>query len=105
MNADGLACALRSTRPDGVCTSTGIYLKDTAVPLYDMYVTGVTFRTGRGHARPAIPGLIELVAAGQFQPQLVTSCVTDWDSAAEALSDPPRKLVLTRASAGPAGPA
>ena len=101
MNADGLACALRSTRPDGVCTSTGIYLKDTAVPLYDMYVTGVTFRTGRGHARPAIPGLIELVAAGQFQPQLVTSCVTDWDSAAEALSDPPRKLVLTRAPADP----
>jgi NADPH:quinone reductase-like Zn-dependent oxidoreductase len=44
---------------------------------------------------------------GQFQPQLVTSRVTDWDSAAEALSDPPRKLVLTRAPAGQvsAGPA
>ena len=96
MSADGLGCALRSTAPDGVCTSTGMYLKDTAVPLFDMYVAGVTFRTGRGHARPAIPRLIELVAAGRFQPQLVTSRVADWESAAEALSDPPRKLVLTR---------
>ena len=96
MSVGGLGCALRSTAPDGVCTSTGVYLKDTAVPLFDMYVTGVTFRTGRGHARPAIPRLIELVAAGRFQPQLVTSRVADWESAAEALSDPPRKLVLAR---------
>lgn len=29
MKAEGLGCALRSTGPDGVCTSTGIYLRDT----------------------------------------------------------------------------
>jgi len=96
MNRDGLGCALRSTGPDGVCTSIGIYLKDTAVPLFDMYLNGVSFRTGRGHARTAIPRLIELVASGRFQPQLVTSRVVDWESATEALSEPPRKLVMTR---------
>jgi alcohol dehydrogenase len=96
MNRDGLGCALRSTGPDGVCTSIGIYLKDTVVPLFDMYLNGITFRTGRGHARTAIPWLIELVASGRFQPQLVTSQVADWENAAEALADPPRKLVLTR---------
>ena len=96
MDADGLGCALRSTGPDGVCTSIGIYLKDTAVPLFDMYVNGVSFRTGRGHARPAIPVLIDLVASGRLRPELVTSQVADWESAPEALADPPRKLVLTR---------
>jgi len=96
MNAGGLGCALRSTGPDGVCTSIGIYLKDTAVPLFDMYVNGVSFRTGRGHARPAIPALIDLVASGRLHPELVTSQVADWESAPEALADPPRKLVLTR---------
>jgi alcohol dehydrogenase len=96
MNAEGLGCALRSTGPDGVCTSIGIYLKDTAVPLFDMYLNGITFRTGRGHARPAIPGLIELVASGRFHPELVTSQVADWEDAPEALSEPPRKLVLAR---------
>ncbi len=98
MNADGLGCALRSTAPDGICTSTGIYLKDTSVPLFDMYVNGISFRTGRGHARTAIPALLELVAAGRLHPELVTSRVADWDAAAEALSDPPRKLVLTHSS-------
>ncbi len=96
MNADGLGCALRSTAPDGVCTSIGIYLRDTAVPLFDMYLNGITFRTGRGHARPAIPRLIELVASGRFHPELVTSQVADWEAAPEALLEPPRKLVLAR---------
>ena len=98
MNAEGLGCALRSAGPDGVCTSIGIYLKDTAVPLYDMYLSGVSFRTGRGHARSAIPTLLELVTSGRFHPELVTSRVADWEDAPQALSDPPRKLVLTRGS-------
>jgi hypothetical protein len=55
--------------------------------------------TGRGHARPVIPSLLELAASGRFRPELVTSQVTGWETAQEALSDPPRKLVLTR---GPA---
>ena len=96
MNADGLGCALRSTGPDGVCTSIGIYPRDTAVPLFQMYLNGVSFRTGRGHARPAIPALIELMASGRLRPELVTSQVADFQSAPDALSDPPRKLILTR---------
>ncbi len=96
MNADGLGCALRSTGPDGVCTSIGIYLRDTAVPLFQMYVNGISFRTGRGHARRAIPALIDLVASGRLHPELVTSQVAGWESAPDALADPPRKLILTR---------
>jgi alcohol dehydrogenase len=64
-----------------------------------MYLNGVSFRTGRGHARPVIPSLVELVTSGRFRPELVTAQVADWETAQEALSDPPRKLVLTR---GPA---
>jgi len=44
----------------------------------------------------AVTVLLELVAAGRLHPERITSRVTDWESAAEALSDPPRKLVLTR---------
>lgn len=55
-DAAGLSCALRSTEPGGVCTSTGIYFRgDIALPLFAMYTTGVTFKTGRIHARPTIP--------------------------------------------------
>ncbi len=96
MSPDGLGCALRSTAPDGVCTSIGIYLEDTPIPLFEMYLNVVTFRTGRTHARPAIPALTDLVATGRIHPDRVTSAVAGWEAAPEALSDPPKKLVLTR---------
>jgi hypothetical protein len=42
----GLHSALRSTEPEGTCTSTAIYFADTPLPLLDMYTRGITFRTG-----------------------------------------------------------
>ncbi len=52
-DADGLALALRSTAPDGVCTSTAIYFGDQpALPLLEMYTKGITFKTrARANAR------------------------------------------------------
>jgi alcohol dehydrogenase len=94
--AEGLGCALRSTAPDGVCTSIGIFEQDTPVPLLEMYTNVVTFRTGRVHARPAIPKILELVADGRFHPEAVTSAVIGWDDAIDALADPPDKLIVTR---------
>jgi threonine dehydrogenase-like Zn-dependent dehydrogenase len=92
----GLGCALRSTAPDGICTSIGIYLQDTPLPLDTMYMNGVTFRTGRTHARAAIPDVLDLVAAARLHPDRVTTAVVGWETAAQALADPPMKLVITR---------
>ena len=70
----GLALAVGSTGLDGVCTSTGIYFtNDTPMPMFEAYVSGITFRTGRVHARPAMPAALELIAAGRFHPELVTT--------------------------------
>jgi len=45
---EGLGLALRSTAPDGVCTSTAIYFgEQPTLPLLEMYSKGITFRTGR----------------------------------------------------------
>lgn len=50
---DGLGCALRSTDPDGICTSIGIYFApETPIPSLEMYRKGIRFHTGRVHARP-----------------------------------------------------
>lgn len=82
----GLALALRSTSPDGVCTSTAIYFGDPpAMPLLEMYTKGITFRTGRANAREAIPHVLDLAAAGAFRADLVTSTVVAWDDAADVL--------------------
>jgi len=66
------------------------------MPLFDMYITGMTFITGRGHARTVIPEVLELARAGKIQPARVTSKVVNWDDAIPALLDPPTKLVIAR---------
>jgi alcohol dehydrogenase len=47
-------------------------------------------------ARPVIPGILDLVAAGRLRPQLVTSATITWDDAPEALLEPATKLVFSR---------
>ncbi len=100
----GLALAVGSTGPDGVCTSTGIYFtNDTPMPMFEAYVSGITFRTGRVHARPAMPAALELIASGRFHPELVTTRRAGWEEAPEALAEGEFvKLVFVR-EAGTSG--
>jgi threonine dehydrogenase-like Zn-dependent dehydrogenase len=95
---DGLALALRSTAPDGICTSTAIYFgEQPALPLLEMYTKGITFRTGRVDARTAMPHVLELSASGALHPELVTSSVVGWADAADALLEGGwTKLVIER---------
>jgi threonine dehydrogenase-like Zn-dependent dehydrogenase len=87
-NPDGLGCAIRSTAPDGVCTSTGGYFTDTTpLPLRDLYVSCGTLVTGRCHARPAIAPLLLLAAAGRLTPEVITSRVAPFTAAAEVLAE------------------
>jgi threonine dehydrogenase-like Zn-dependent dehydrogenase len=82
----GLALALRSTAPDGECTSTAIYFgEQPSMPLLEMYTKGITFRTGRANAREAIPDVLALCASGALHPELVTSRLVPWADAADAL--------------------
>jgi threonine dehydrogenase-like Zn-dependent dehydrogenase len=92
----GLRCALNSTAFDGVCTSPSVYLDDPRVPMFSMYSRCCTLHTGRAHVRPAIPDVLATIEGG-FDPSLVTSQVVAWDDAAEALADPPMKMVIARA--------
>ncbi len=93
-----LECALRSTAPDGTCTSTAIYFgEQPSLPLLEMYTKGVTFRTGRVHAREAMEHVIDLAATDAIAPEQITSRVVAWEDAAEALCEGSwTKLVIER---------
>jgi threonine dehydrogenase-like Zn-dependent dehydrogenase len=95
---DGLGLALRSTAPDGVCTSTAIYFAEQpSLPLLEMYTKGITFKTGRANARPAIPHVLDLAASGALHPELVTTSVVAWADASDALLERDwTKLVIER---------
>jgi threonine dehydrogenase-like Zn-dependent dehydrogenase len=93
----GLSCALRSTEPEGICTSIGIYFGDaTPLPLFRMYTKGIRFHTGRVHARSVMEPILELVRSGAFKPELVTGETATWDDAAEAFGGHRSKLVISR---------
>jgi alcohol dehydrogenase len=94
---ESLACALRSTEPLGLCTSVGILFEpETPLPLLEMYTSGVELTIGRPMARPTIPKVLDLVAAGRIHPERVTSAVTAWDDAAGAVGEAQTKLVVAR---------
>jgi threonine dehydrogenase-like Zn-dependent dehydrogenase len=95
---DGLSLALRSTAPDGACTSVAIYFgEQPALPMLAMYTKCITFRTGRAHAREAMPHVLELAASGALHPELVTTRVVQWEEAIDALLERDwTKLVIER---------
>jgi alcohol dehydrogenase len=94
---DGIACVLRSTDADGICTSIVIYFEPTPLPLLDMFTQGITFVTGRPHVRGLMPEVLELVRDGRFDPEPVTAQRVSWEDAPEALSELRTKTVVERA--------
>jgi alcohol dehydrogenase len=92
----GLHSALRSTEPEGTCTSTAIYFTETSLPLIEMYTRGITFRTGRVNARAVVPHVVDLIVAGRLRPELVTAATVVWDDADTALADLDAKTVVVR---------
>jgi alcohol dehydrogenase len=98
-DAAGLACALRSVEPYGVCTSVAVYYFETALPLLEMYTRGVRFQTGRVNARAVIPEVLELVRTARLSPEVINSGVVPWDDAHEAILADARKPVFVRDAA------
>lgn len=95
-NPELLASVLRSTDAGGVCTSIGIYFTPVALPLFEMYTIGVTFKTNRVHSRVTSPKALQLITSGRLQPELVTTDTAGWDDANEAFLGYQTKLVMTR---------
>ena len=92
----GLACALRSVEPYGVCTSVAIYFSETPVPLLEMYTRGVRFFTGRVNARAHITEILDRVRAGTLHPEAVNSASIPWEQTPEAIVADLRKPVFVR---------
>lgn len=93
---EGLRFCIGSTDADGTCTSVGIYFGDVPLPLLDMYTRGITFITGRIHARRDLPAALDLFAKGALDLATVATKVVDWEDAPLAWAEPAAKLVVKR---------
>jgi threonine dehydrogenase-like Zn-dependent dehydrogenase len=61
-----------------------------------MYTRGITFHLSRADSRRLLPRVLELFAAGRFDPLSVPTTIVPWDRADEAWLEPTTKLVLER---------
>jgi alcohol dehydrogenase len=91
-----LAIALRSLAPEGFCESAGNHFRPGALPLFDMYLTGVTLRIARDNVRAHLPDALELAQSGRVEPARVVSHVIDWELLPEALPEKHLKPVFVR---------
>ena len=84
---EAIKLALRSLAPDGQCTGVSIFFgEQPRLPMLEMYTRIVTIRTGRVHAREAMPEVLSLAADHELHPERVTTRVVGWDDAPEALA-------------------
>jgi alcohol dehydrogenase len=96
-NREGLAFAIRSLAPGGICTSVGYYFqKGTPIPLMQMYANSSTLHTGISNPRADLPDVLELIKSKKFRPEKITTILAHWDDAAEAYLERTTKVVVHR---------
>lgn len=94
---DGLQRALRAAEPEALFTSVVIYFDNaTPLPLRDMYVKGITFRTGRPNVRAHMESVLRLCRGGTFRPQDVPTTVFEFDRADEAWLSTDLRIAVAR---------
>ena len=86
VSAGRLGLALSKTAADGICSSSGSLHRSTRVPTLHMYTHNVTLHFARTHARAEMPAVLELLANGALQPELVTTEVATLAEAPRALA-------------------
>jgi threonine dehydrogenase-like Zn-dependent dehydrogenase len=96
MNAEALGCAIRSTEPEGQCSSVGCHFSDVEIPMMDMHVRGIHFYAGRGQGRPNIERAMAFLDAARFDVSLVTTTIASFDDTPAVLAEAPMKAVLVR---------
>lgn len=95
-NADSLLSAIRSTEPEGYCSSVGAHFTDIAIPIIEMYAKGIHFYTGRGQGRPNFEPALDFITSGRVKPELVITEIQPFELAHEVLAEPSMKPVLAR---------
>lgn len=94
---EGLVHALASTAPCGICTgvSAGVQIMN-GIPLFEMYMKGITYDVSRVHARAEIESVLECARCGQISHQDVITTTIPFSMAAETIADPDSKIVFVQ---------
>jgi alcohol dehydrogenase len=93
---NGLNTAFKSVRNCGTVSSSGIYIRKTAISLIDLYAKGVNFKIGLTNAKTEIKKILELVDEYKIDFGQVTTNLSNWEDAIDAFLTDTTKLVVAR---------
>lgn len=92
-----LAFAIQNLAPGGTATGVAFYVKKrNSLPLWEMYLKSATLHVGISHSRRDIPNVFPLIQSKKFQPEKITTMLTDWSDAPKAYLEQTTKLVVFR---------
>lgn len=94
-NSAWLRRALRMVEPEGIVECLGGYFGDVELPIFAMYVQGVTLRLGRANNGPYMAPTLAALRSGTVKPSL-WSQPFPWSEAPEVLAAPSLKPVAVR---------
>lgn len=87
---------LLALAPGGHCSCIGIIFDDPKIPLFGLYMRGVTLSVGACNVRPHIRKVFDLVGSGRCDPLMVSPTVVSCDEATDALVQPLAKCIVVR---------
>ena len=81
-DADGLRGVVASTEAGGTCTSASMHIADVALPMWSMYMKGITLCTSRtqGAAQQAL--VLDAIARGDIDVMVTDPQIVAWDGCA-----------------------
>jgi alcohol dehydrogenase len=85
VNPKALQAAFKLLKPEGNLESVGIYFDPVEFPLWEMYMSGVRFRIGRGNARANLPFVLDLKARGCIHPEHAHTATHSYADVPEAI--------------------
>jgi len=94
-DASELPAMFRAAAPEAIITSVVFYEREFVLPQRELYLKGVTYRTGRPNVRPAIEPVLALCHAG-FRPHALDQSVFPFDAAAGAWLADDLRVVISR---------
>ena len=90
-----LLALIAGTEPGGICTSTGA-LPATELPLFPMYMRGITLEISRTNGAADHAANLDRIARGLIDPFAAGHRLVDWNDAPAALVEEPLRLWIQR---------
>ena len=94
VNAESLTQVLTMLKPEGHCEYAGISFENISFPVFEMYMRGVSFHTGRVNSRVHLPFILDLKKQGCIHPEHAYTATHSYDEIVDAITASAKPLFV-----------